>query len=580
MAIEPLPMIEPLPATERARPPLPPPPPVFRRLWAAGVFGLAATGGGILTARESAPAAGATVAAVPDEAPAPAAPLPTLYIREYRIAGVKKLTATEAGNAVYPFLGPERTVADIEQARSALEALYREKGFSTVTVEVPEQSGRAGIIVLKAVENAVGQVRVHGSRYYDLERIKKAVPSLSPGTVPNFNQVTREVVALNQWPGRVVTPTLNQVPGTETVDIDLKVEDKLPLHGSVELNNRYSANTTPLRLSVSANYGNLWQLGHGVGFSYLVAPERRADAEIFSGYYLLRVPRVDGLTLVFQGTKQTSDITTTNVGSVTVSAPGQTLGLRANITLPRGEAFYQSLSLGLDYKHYEETVSLGGVLTSSPLTYWPVSATYDGTWAADDKARSSGHGYTTSINLAGVFGLRGAGSSPAEFENKRHQAAGDFAYLHGEASDERDLWKGVQTYVRLQGQLANQALVNTEQVAGGGASTVRGYLESEVLGDNGIFGTVELRTPSLLRWVKARGNDWRFYAFADGGYLSLRDTLPEQARHFRLASVGVGSSLRLLDHLNGSIDFGLPLIGQAETKRGDSRVNFRVWADF
>jgi hypothetical protein len=44
-----------------------------------------------------------------------------VYIREYRIAGVKKLTPAEAGDAVYPFLGPERTAADVEQARTALE---------------------------------------------------------------------------------------------------------------------------------------------------------------------------------------------------------------------------------------------------------------------------------------------------------------------------------------------------------------------------------------------------------------------------------------------------------------------------
>ncbi|HEV7405471.1 MAG TPA: ShlB/FhaC/HecB family hemolysin secretion/activation protein [Chthoniobacteraceae bacterium] len=503
---------------------------------------------------------------------APAAPLAKLYIREYRITGVKKLSPLEAGEAVYPFLGPERTAADVEQARSALEAAYHEKGFQTVIVEVPEQTGRGGIIVLKAVEQEVGRLRVRGARYFDLERIKRAVPSVSPGSVPNFNALTQENLALNKWPDRRVTPSLR--PGVEpgTVDIDLTVEDKLPLHGSVELNNRYSADTTPLRLSASANYGNLWQLGHAVGFTYLTAPERRDDSEIFSAYYLLRLPKVDGLTLIFQGTKQTSNITSNNIGSVTVAAPGQTLGVRANISLPAGKNFYQSVSLGLDYKHYEESVLLGGVLTASPLTYWPLSATYDGTWA--------GKGYTTSVNLAGVAGLRGAGSSPAEFELKRHASGGNFAYVHGELSDERDVGKVAQTYARVQGQLASQALVNTEQVAGGGSSTVRGYLESEVLGDNGIFATVELRTPSLLGWVKPKGNEWRFYAFADGGYVSVRDSLPGQEKHYRLASAGVGSSLRLLDHLNGSIDLAMPLISQSETKRGDGRVNFRVWADF
>lgn len=496
----------------------------------------------------------------------------TIYIREYRIAGAKKLSGTEVGNAVYPFLGPERTAADVEDARKALEAAYREKGFQTVTVEVPEQTGRAGIIVLKVVENAVGRLRVRGSEYFDLERIKKAIPALSPGSVPNFNDVSRQLVALNTWPDRRVTPTLREGVEPGTVDIDLKVEDKLPLHGSVELNNRYSADTTPLRLNASVSYGNLWQLGHAVGLSYVVAPERRDDAEIFSAYYLMRIPGVNGLTLVFQGTKQTSDIVSNNVGSINVSAPGHSLGLRANISLPPGKDFYQSLSLGIDYKHYEENLIIAGLQTASPLTYWPLSASYDGNWA--------GRGYTTGVTLGAVFGLRGAGSSLVEFEQKRFRSDGNFAYVHGELSHERDLPGKFQAFGRVHGQIANQPLVNTEQVAGGGLSTVRGYLEAEVVGDNAIFGTMELRTPSLLGWVKPKGNEWRFYAFADGGYLTLRDALPEQARHFSLASIGIGSHVQLLDHLNGSIDLALPLVGQSETSPRDPRITFRVWADF
>jgi hemolysin activation/secretion protein len=496
----------------------------------------------------------------------------TIYIREYRIAGAKKLSGTELGKAVYPYLGPERTAADVEGARTALETAYREKGFQTVTVEVPEQTGRAGIIVLKVVENAVGRLRVHGSEYFDLERIKKAVPALSPGSVPNFNEVTRQIVPLNKWPDRRVTPALRAGVETGTVDIDLNVEDKLPLHGSVELNSRYSANTAPLRLSASVSYGNLWQAGHAVGFSYATAPQRREDTEILSAYYLLRVPQLDGLTFIFQGTKQESNVITNKVGAFAVTAPGHVLGVRANITLPRGKDFYQSLSLGLDHKHFEQASFPVAPFSRIPLTYWPLSASYDGTWA--------GKGYTTNLTAGGVFGLRGSGSNAEELGLNRFRSQGNFAYLTGELSHERDFKGGLQAFGRVHGQLANQALVNFEQIAGGGLNTVRGYLEAETLGDNAIFGTLELRSPSLLGWVKPKGNEWRFYAFADGGCLTLRDTPPEQLSSFTLASAGIGSRFRLLDHLNGSVDLAVPLIGQSETMAHDPRVTFRVWADF
>jgi hemolysin activation/secretion protein len=73
--------------------------------------------------------------------------------------------------------------------------------------------------------------------------------------VPNFNQVEREIVALNQWLDRRVTPTLRGGVEPGTVDVDLKVKDILPLHGSVELNNRYSqVNNFPFNPMVTDCY--------------------------------------------------------------------------------------------------------------------------------------------------------------------------------------------------------------------------------------------------------------------------------------------------------------------------------------
>ena len=54
----------------------------------------------------------------------------------------------------------------------------------------------------------------------------------------------------------------------------------------------------------------------------------------------------------------------------------------------------------------------------------------------------------------------------------------------------------------------------------------------------------------------------------------------EQKSTFDLASIGLGSRVRLFDHLSGSIDAGLPLIRQSRTQTHDLLLTFRVWADF
>ncbi|MDB6073235.1 MAG: hypothetical protein JWO89_875, partial [Verrucomicrobiaceae bacterium] len=195
------------------------------------------------------------------------------YIREYRVRGSRLLNGEEIGEAVYPFLGPGRTTVDIDNARAALERAYHDKGYKTVSVSIPPQSGWRGLVYLQVEEMKVGRLLVKGSRYCLPSDIKKRAPSLAPGTVPDFDQVEKDIIALNKSENLQVTPVLT--PGQEpgTVDFELTVKDKAPLHGSVELNNRYSANTVPLRLSGSINYDNLWQLGHTLGFSFQIAPE-------------------------------------------------------------------------------------------------------------------------------------------------------------------------------------------------------------------------------------------------------------------------------------------------------------------
>ncbi len=559
---------------------------------------------------------------------APSAPVQTHYIREYRVQGAHVLPPLEVEQAVYPFLGPGRTEDDIEQARAALEKAYQDKGYQTCTVQVPEQRMRGGVVVLQVVEGKVGRLRINGARYFLPDRIKAQARSLAEGKVLNFNDVKRDIVALNQLPDRQVEPATPR-PGDEpgTYDIDLNVKDKLPLHGSIELNNRYNANTTPLRVNASVSYTNLWQAGHSIGASFQIAPEREKDAETYSAYYIYRVPGVDWLSFMAQYTKQNSEVS--SLGAVDSIGKGETIGGRAIFTLPPLENFYHSITVGMDYKHYASPIPLeafstvtgqpvgpstGGasdatVTTAAgdviklnvPVSYYPVSFNYSATWITPPQVVKNDqgevtkrvYGSTTELNTGLTVHFRGMGSTDrrltdgqgnvtrnSEFNLNRSGADGNFVYLRGDLSRSQDLPGGFQAYAKAQGQVANQPLVSGEQYSAGGLDTVRGYLEAEELGDNAVVGTVEFRSPSLLWWLPTKENEWRVYVFGDAAYLSLRSPLPEQESRFKLASYGFGSRLRLADHLNGSLDLALPLISQTETHAHDWFLSFRVWAEF
>ncbi len=161
---------------------------------------------------------------------------------EFQVEGATLIPRIRIEKAVYPFLGPQKTIEAVERARTALQNAYRDAGFATVVVDIPEQQVSEGVVRLRVTESKVGTVRVTGSRYYSQGRILAQVPSVAPGMTPNFAAFQSDLQSVNRFPGSRVTPILK--PGREsgTTDVELNVEDKNPLSGSLELNKHHSPN--------------------------------------------------------------------------------------------------------------------------------------------------------------------------------------------------------------------------------------------------------------------------------------------------------------------------------------------------
>lgn len=495
---------------------------------------------------------------------------PKYYIREYRVLGAHQLKREDVERAVYPFLGPGRTEMDVEGARAALENAYHNHGFQTVRVEIPPQNANSGVIFVQVDEMKVGRLRVKGARYYLLSTIKERAMSMAEGKVVNFDDVRREIVALNCQADLRVNPSLKPGVAPDTVDIDLDVKDTPPLHGSVELNNRYSSDTSPLRVNAAVSYNNLWQLGHSIGFSTQVAPEDLGEVKVFSGYYVARFESMPCVGWMLQGTKQESNVST--LGGAAVAGRGEYYGPHVLIELPSGKDFFHSLNFGIDYKHFDQNIVAVGEETLTPISYYPFSALYSATWAKE--------GVLTELNGGVNWHLRGMGSGGEQFDSSRYGADGEYIYLKADLAQIRDLPWGMQAYGKVQGQLSDKPLINSEQFSAGGLSTVRGYIESAVVGDNALCGTLELRSPSLGNWFGKRVDEWRLYLFVDAATLAVKQVLSGQDSNYQLASYGVGSRVRFREHLNGTVDLGVPLMGAGPVHAGDLLLTFRLWADF
>lgn len=507
--------------------------------------------------------------------PGAAAPPPARFdVLAYQVVGNTLLDTLTIERAVYPYLGPQRTEADVEAARQALQAIYDQRGYPTVSVGIPEQDASTGLITLQVSEQRVGRLRVVGADYFSPDDIARGAPSLSEGAVPNFRDVQRDIVALNQLPDRRVTPEVKAgaVPGT--VDVDLNVEDALPLHGTLELNNRNSANTSELRLSGTIRYDNLWQRGHSLSLSAQIAPQNTDDAKVVSASYLARFGQ-SPWSLLGYAVRSDSDVSALGApggDGFNVIGNGLLAGLRLIRAFPPGDGFFHSLSLGLDYKDFEEDMRLGSDRLSSPIRYFPWNVAYTADWVGE-RARSN-----LGVTVAG--NVRGIGDGREEFDAKRYDARPSFMHLRLEGSHTRTFGSDYQLFARLQAQFAGDPLISNEEFSIGGLDTVRGYHESEALGDYGAAAQLELRSPSFAAALGESVQEARLRLFADGGYARIHDPLPDQLASETLVSAGLGATLRAFERFNGSVDVAAPLSRPAGQKQDDVNVLFRLWGEF
>jgi hemolysin activation/secretion protein len=501
----------------------------------------------------------------------PAGPVdenPAFDVYEYRVEGNTVLPPGKVEEAVYPFLGEGKTIADVEGARAALEKAYQGSGYPTVFVNIPEQEVDKGIVRLQVQESTIERLRVTGAKYYSLGVIKERVAELAEGNVPYYPEAQKQIAGLNRQ-DRKVAPVLRPGKSPGKVEVELKVDDRLPFHGGIELNNRYSPNTTHPRINGSLRYDNLWQRDHSLGISFQVSPENTDESRTLVANYL--IPRLNGDYLALYGVLSRSDVAA--VGDVGVIGNGNIVGMRYIHPLPAVENYIHSLILGVDYKDFDETTELQGADSfNTPISYLPFTVGYE--------ASLLGAEAQTQISLGLNFSIRGVGNDMEEFLNKRFQAFSDYAYLRADFKHTRKLPGGFGLFGRVQGQVASGPLISNEQFAIGGADSVRGYLESNSLGDDGAMVSMELRSPSYAKYLGDKVQELYGFVFADAGHVRIQKPLPAQEDEFNLASVGAGLRLKGAGRFSGGLDYAVALHDAGQREEGDSRLHFRIGYDW
>ncbi len=495
---------------------------------------------------------------------------PHFDIAGYGVEGNTLLTPAKVDALLAPFIGKNRDFGTVQQAMQALETAYGAAGFTAVQVSLPEQQMRDGRVRLLVDELKLGQVVVEGNRFFDETNVRRTLPALRPGGVPNVDEIARNLRTANENPSKQTKVALRAGEAPGTVDAVARVSDQRPAHLAFTLDSTGTPSTGILRAGIALQHANLFNADHIGSAQIITSPEQMKDVLVVSlGYHVPLYRWGDSLDVAYIR----SDVNSGNVstggalgGSFAISGKGEFSVVRYNWNLPLHGNLEQKIVFGADWRDYNNSVRFGGVGPSQvpDITVHPLSAGYNLRYRTETQDLS---GFLSAFHNIGG----GSGGSAEDFTASRAGASASYSVWRYGANWLRLLPGSYQLRLSASGQWTNDLLVSGEQWGIGGIDSVRGFLEREVANDRGYRVSAEAYTPDLSTRLKLPMRT-QALVFLDYGYASRIRPQPREIASETISSTGFGVRMYYGNTASLRLDYSVVLQPGGTQGRGDQRL--------
>lgn len=471
-------------------------------------------------------------------------------VRAYDVSGNTLVSQEEINSRVGEFTGAQRNFADIQRALEAIEALYLEKGFTGVLVVLPEQDLEQGVVRMLVRESSIGKITVRGNEHFDESNILSALPALQLGLPPNARRISENIQLANENPSRTLDLVLSVARDPGKLNARVDVKDKSPWRLLFSADNTGNSRTGRDRVGVALQYANLFNRDQVATVAYTTSLEKPDQTRIYSASY--RIPLYalgDSVDLVAAYSDVDAGVSTTVAGPMQFSGRGTVLGMKYNWILPRKGGLSHRLTVGLDYRAYDNSCSISGLAVcgagGADVTIRPLSLTYRGQW---DKP-----GSVTQFSIAAVRNLPGASQG-----HKRHlvlsrqDAVANYSILKASLSYAKVLAGDWQFRLGFGGQWTRDPLIAAEQFGLSGVGVVRGFEERSLATDRGYFANAEAYTPDLIAGKNL--GSLRLLAFYDASSGRFNGRQPGVYENAGAASAGFGFRYAMGDQFSVRAD--------------------------
>jgi hemolysin activation/secretion protein len=433
------------------------------------------------------------------------------------------------------------TFDDLIELRSQITQLYIDNGYITSAAFLPNnQNISDGNVEIQVVEGELEGIEIGG-----LDRLKedyvRSRLELATDTPLNFQHL-EEALQLLQ-----LDPLIEKVdaeltggttPGRNILLVNL--QEAPAFEAGINFDNYRSPSIGSEQASVAIAHNNLFGVGDRIGASYGVTE----GLNLYDISYTIPVNAYNG-TINFNLNNGDSRIAQAEFEEFNLESETQTYSVGFRQPLVRDPDSEFAIGANLDLRRSQT------FLDEQPFSFMPGS--------------ENGESKVTVLRLSQDWEERGRQSIVAfrsqfsigldafDATTNNTEIDGIFFSWLGQFQWVQQLSPGTLLLTRVYAQLTPDSLLSLEQFSLGGIDTVRGYRQNQIVSDNGVFGSIELRLP-----LTSDPNVLQISPFFDiGTTWNNRELNPDPAM---LASLGLGLRWLITPDLSVRLDYGIPLI--------------------
>lgn len=490
----------------------------------------------------------------------------SVTLREVRFEGATSVPIGTLEAIAQPYLDREMPLSGVFQLAEAVTAEYRRRGFVLSRAVVSPQRIENGVLTVQVLEGYVAGVTIEGEAGGYRPFLERYAAPVTASRPTDGRVLSRALLLARDLKGldvrSVITPSAT-LPGA--ADLSLVVERR-PVEAFFAIDNRGSRWLGPVQVYAGVTFNDGLGLGERISATAVAAPE---DYELgfvsavydqplggsglrFNGFisYARTRPGEELRALGLEG-----ESTTAGVGLEYPFIRSRELNLvgRTAFTVRNARSSNDLVDPIFDDRLRTLTTELGGNyadpgggLNSARLTLVAGFSVFDGTVLADlDKSRATGSGVFIRLN----------------FEMSRVQP----------------LAGGVYIQAAVAGQWSSDSLLASEEFGLGGSSFGRAFDPSEITGDKGLAGKVE-----LFRTISLDGvSSIEPYVFYEAGYVRQIDPLPGESVRDNIAAAGVGVRIAANDNWAATLEYAQPFERDISSRSDrDGRLFFSISAAF